>query len=81
MHTFTARAAEGETRVNLILDLEQSIKDHGTAVVKVNLVVLKTRLRLGVLGILSVVGMVDRRASNRGSKGKKGEAESEPSGK
>lgn len=45
-NTFSARASEREGRIHLILDLDQSVQDHRTALVEVNSVFLEKRLFL-----------------------------------
>lgn len=43
-NTLTARTTEGQGGINLVLDLDQGIENHGTTVVHINLV----RLKLGL---------------------------------
>jgi len=51
---FPAGPSEGQGGVHLVLDLDQSVQDHGTTVVQVNLVVLHLGLGPGVLGVIPV---------------------------
>lgn len=68
--TLTARAAEGKGRVELILDADEGVEDHGTGLVEIEGVALHARLLgrgVGVpavdlegleLGALAIRGMV-----------------------
>jgi len=49
-----ARAAEGEGGVDLVLDLDEGVEDHGTALVHVNVVSHVLGLILWVVGVRSV---------------------------
>jgi hypothetical protein len=53
--TLAARATEGQGGIDLVLDFDQCIKDHGSAVLHVDLV----RLQLGLLSRLVRVPSVD----------------------
>ena len=50
----TARTTEGECRVNLVLDLDQGVKNHWTGLVEVERVRLQTRLLGGLIRVPSV---------------------------
>lgn len=51
-NALTARATERESRVHLVLDLQQGIQHHRTGAVQVNLVRLHFRLHSGKLRVL-----------------------------
>jgi hypothetical protein len=51
-NALAARAAEGKRRVDLVLDLDQRVEDHGPTLVQVNLVRLQNRLLRGLVGVL-----------------------------
>lgn len=51
--TLSARSTEGQTRIHLIFDFDQCIKDHGTAGVQVHIEGLQVRLLLWLVGVLS----------------------------
>lgn len=50
--TFAAGASERERRVHLVLDLDEGVEDHGTALVQVNLVRLQHGLGTRFVRIL-----------------------------
>lgn len=52
--TFSARSSESKGRVLLVLDLDQSVQNHGSACVEVNLVGLKGGFNLGGVGVPTV---------------------------
>lgn len=52
-HTLAAGAAESQGRVVLVLDLDERIQDHGSAIAHVHLIRLHPWLIAGNLGILS----------------------------
>merc|ERR1719232_64292 len=54
--SLSARSSECETRIHFILDFDQSIQDHGTTVVEVNLIVLHLGLCSRLFRIPSVDG-------------------------
>jgi len=45
---FSARSAEGEGGVELVLDLDEGVENHGTALFQIDLVLLELRLRWAV---------------------------------
>ena len=51
-------SSEGQTRVHLILDLDERVQHHGAAVVQVHLVVLHLRLGPRLLRIPSEMALV-----------------------
>lgn len=51
-NTLPARPPERERRVKLVLDLENSVEDHGTALVEVDRVGLEVGLLSGLVGVL-----------------------------
>jgi len=53
---FPAGPSEGQGGVHLVLDLDQSVQDHGATVVQVDLVVLHLGLGSGILGVIPVDG-------------------------
>ena len=52
--TFTAGAAEGEGGVDLILDLNEGVKEHRTALLHIDIVGHVLGLIIGVVGVRSV---------------------------
>lgn len=48
-----ARSAESERRIHFVLDLDQGVQNHGTALLEIDLEILKFRLGR-VIGIPSV---------------------------
>jgi len=52
--TLSARAPERQGGVNLVLDLDEGVQDHGPGLVEVNLVRLERRLLLGLVRVPSV---------------------------
>jgi hypothetical protein len=51
--TLAARATEGERRVDLVLDLDEGVEDHGSTLVQVDLVRLKDWLLRRLVWVLS----------------------------
>ena len=54
--SLSARSSECETGIHFILDLDQSVQDHGAAVVEVNLIVLHLWLSSWLFWVPSVDG-------------------------
>lgn len=52
--TLTARATEGERRVNFVLDFDERVENHWTGLVEVQCVRLQTRLLRGLVRVPSV---------------------------
>lgn len=53
-NTFTAASSESERRVDLVLDSDQGIQNHGSSLVKINCIVLHSRFLLGGVGVPSI---------------------------
>lgn len=49
----TARSPEGKCGINLVLDLDQGVENHGATFLEINLVILQFRFRW-IVGIPSV---------------------------
>jgi hypothetical protein len=52
--TLTATSSEGQSRVELVLDSDKGIENHGSSLVEVQSVGLKTGLLAGGIGVPSV---------------------------
>jgi hypothetical protein len=52
--TLTATSSEGQSRVELVLDSDKGIENHGSSLVKIQSVGLETGLLAGGIGVPSV---------------------------
>jgi len=53
-NSFSAGSSESKGRVEVVLDLDESIQDHGSTLREIELVRLKSRLLVGEIGVPSV---------------------------